>query len=80
MVWHQMFKVCIIEYSQLIFESTARKVVLPGDYGEFEVLAFHYPIISLLRDGYIEVDEVNFPVRRGIAKFDANGLTVLMQV
>lgn len=76
-----MFKVCIIEYSQLIFESMAHRVILPGDYGEFEVLAFHHPIISLLKDGYIEVDEVNFPVRRGIAKFDAvNGLVVLMQV
>ncbi len=75
-----MFKVSIIEYSQLIFESMARKVILPGDYGEFEVLAFHHPIISLLREGYIEVDGVSFPVRKGIAKFDANELVVLMQV
>lgn len=75
-----MFKVCIIEYSQLIFESMARKVILPGDYGEFELLAFHHPIVSLLKEGYIDVDGVNFPVRRGIAKFDANELIVLMQV
>lgn len=75
-----MFKVYIIEYSQLIFEAMAHKVVLPGDYGEFEVLAFHHPIISLLREGYVEVDGVNFPVSKGIAKFDGNELVVLAEV
>lgn len=75
-----MIEVSIINQAQVIFEGVANSVILPGDYGEFEVLQFHWPIVSLLGKGEIIIDNMGFPISRGIARFADEKLVALVEL
>lgn len=73
-------KVVILNPDKVLYEGEVRSVFLPGDRGEFEVLDFHKPIISLLRKGRIVVDwKDSIPIRRGIVKMFGNELIALVE-
>ena len=70
----------ILNPKNVIFEGKARSVFLPGDRAEFELLDFHAPIVSLLRPGNVVLDwERTVPIKRGMAKFDNNECTILVE-
>lgn len=75
-----MFSVIIVNPKQILFEGQATKVFLRGDEGEFEVMDYHAPIISLLRKGKIVIDgKKTLAIKGGIARFDQNNLVVLAE-
>lgn len=75
-----MFSVIVVNPKQVLFEGQAERVFLRGDEGEFEVLDYHAPIISLLRKGKIIIDGKKFlTINGGIARFDQNNLVVLAE-
>lgn len=75
-----MFKVVILAPQRTIFEGEAKSVFLPGDTGEFEILEFHKPVISLLKEGLIIIDRENsLAISRGIARMRNNELVVLVE-
>ena len=70
----------IMNPEQVLFDDSAKSVFLPGDHGEFEVLDYHAPLISLLRPGNVTIDwERQIPIKKGIVKFDDNACTVLVE-
>jgi F-type H+-transporting ATPase subunit epsilon len=72
--------VTIISPKQVLLETKASSVSLPGDKAEFEILDYHAPIVSLLRPGDIVVDwEKRVPVKRGLVKFDRSECVVLIE-
>ena len=75
-----MIEVSIINQAQVIFEGVANSVIVPGDFGEFEVLPFHWPIVSLLTKGEIIIDNMGFPISRGIARFGEEKLVALVEL
>jgi len=75
-----LLKVGIYDYHQTLFDGVAHRVILPGDYGVFEVLIFHKPLLSLLRKGEIIVDDVGFPISRGIVRVKDNALVALVEL
>jgi len=75
-----MIQVSIINQAQIIFEGVASNVVLPGDYGEFELMQFHWPIVSILTKGEIIIDNMGFPISRGIARFGEEKLVALVEL
>ena len=75
-----MIDVSITNQAQVIFEGKASSVILPGDYGEFELLPFHWPIVSLLRKGEIIIDNMGFPISKGIARFHNEKLVALVEL
>ena len=75
-----MINVTLLNQAQTIFDGIAKKVILPGDYGEFEILPFHWPIVSILRKGDIVIDEMSFPISRGIARFSGDTLVALVDL
>jgi len=75
-----MIQVSIINQAQIIFEGVANNVVLPGDYGEFEIMQFHWPIVSILTKGEIIIDNMGFPISRGIARFGEEKLVALVEL
>ena len=75
-----MIDVSITNQAQVIFEGKASSVILPGDYGEFEVLPFHWPILSLLTKGEIIIDNMGFPISRGIVRFRDEKLVALVEL
>ena len=73
-------KVTILNPKWTIFEDEAKSVFLPGEAGEFEVLDFHKPIISLLTKGDIVVDATKtIPISQGIVKTHDNQLVALVE-
>jgi F-type H+-transporting ATPase subunit epsilon len=75
-----MIDVEILNQEKTMFEGVAMSVILPGDEGEFEVLTFHWPIVSLLTKGEIVIDQIGFHISRGIAKFEKDKLTALVEL
>ncbi|OIO79690.1 MAG: hypothetical protein AUJ89_04460 [Candidatus Omnitrophica bacterium CG1_02_43_210] len=75
-----MFKVIILNPKRTIFEADAKSVFLPGDSGEFEVMEFHKPIVSLLKRGEIVIDGVkSVIIEKGVARMYNNELVVLVE-
>lgn len=73
-------QVKIMNPELVLFDDSAESVFLPGDHGEFEVLDYHAPLISLLRPGHVTIDwERRIPIKKGIVKFDDNVCTILVE-
>ena len=81
-----MFRILILDAApqksqNILLESEAFSVTLPGASGEFEVLDFHKPIISYLKEGTIVVDNSKeFEIRGGVAKMGGQSLVVIAEV
>lgn len=74
-----MFKVSIFDQGRKLYEDLVSQVSLPGAEGEFAVLDFHAPMISLLKAGRVLVDGRHLPIRKGIAMVQRNELLVLVE-
>ena len=75
-----MLQVSVINQAQVVFEGVANSVIVPGDYGEFEILPFHWPIVSLLVRGEIIIDNMGFPISKGIVRFADEKLVALVEL
>ena len=75
-----MFKTTIITSRNALFEGAAWSVFLPGATGEFEVLEFHRPIVSLLKTGRIIIDwNKKILIRRGAVMVSHGELVALVE-
>jgi F0F1-type ATP synthase epsilon subunit len=64
----------------LIFEKEVNSLYIIGDRTEYELLAYHYPLIGLVQQGDIIIDwKMNVPIRSGILRFFANECTILVE-
>ena len=73
-------KITILNPKRTIYEDEAKSVFLPGDLGEFEVLEFHKPIISLLKQGEIIIDwKKSVAITKGVVKMYKNELVALVE-
>ncbi|MEK7449116.1 MAG: hypothetical protein AAB019_06500 [Planctomycetota bacterium] len=73
-----MFRIIILNPSEVIFEGLAESVFLPGSYGELEVLDFHSPMITTLKEGRIRVDNNFFNIKHGLARMNLNNELVVL--
>jgi F-type H+-transporting ATPase subunit epsilon len=74
----------LVSPEKVLAEHEADMVVVPGEEGDFGVLAQHAPVLSLLRPGIVSVYEGNqvvesFFVEGGFAEANPTGLTVLAE-
>ena len=74
-----LLDVMILNPQKVVFEGKAESVILPGEQGVFEVLAFHKRMLSRLITGILTVGNKNFYIRRGVAKIDQNKVTVIIE-
>jgi F0F1-type ATP synthase epsilon subunit len=78
-----MFKVSIIdiEKGESIFAELVSSLILPGEEGEFSVLDFHQAMVSVLKEGTIQINESNsISIRKGIAKIQGNEILILARL
>jgi F-type H+-transporting ATPase subunit epsilon len=72
--------VTILSPRRVMHAGKARRVFLPGDLAEFEILDYHAPIVSLLRAGDVVVDgRTRVPIHRGMVKFDRDECMILVE-
>ena len=74
----------LVSPEKVLAQHEVEMVVVPGEEGDFGVLAEHAPILSLLRPGIIQVFDDNklverFFVEGGFAEANPTGLTVLAE-
>ena len=62
-----------------IYKGNAESVIFPGDTGVFEIMPYHKRMMSRLLKGNIEVDGKQFPIARGVVRFDKNNVTVVVE-
>lgn len=74
------FSLKILNPKHVVFEGQASSVFLPGDAGEFELLAYHVPIVSLLKEGDIVVDwKSRIPIKKGMVRYMNEECVILLE-
>lgn len=74
------FSLRVLNPKHVVFDGTAESVFLPGDAGEFELLAYHVPIISLLKEGEIVVDwKTRIPIKKGMVRYYNEECVILLE-
>ena len=70
----------VLNPKHVVFEGPATSVFLPGDRTEFEILAYHAPVVSMLAAGNVIVDwKQRIPIRRGMVRFLHNECVILVE-
>ena len=66
--------------NNLIYEKDIGSVFLTGDQGEFEILAYHYPLLGVLKQSRVVLDwKEEVPIKSGIVRFFANECIILVE-
>ena len=74
------FRCTILSPKNVIFEKEVSSLMIIGDRSEYELLAYHYPLIGLVQKGDIIIDwSKRIPIRSGILRFFANECTILVE-
>ncbi|MET0406856.1 MAG: F0F1 ATP synthase subunit epsilon [Hyphomicrobium sp.] len=77
------FRFELVSPERVLLAIDADQVVVPGDDGDFAVLAGHAPVISTLRPGVLDVTAGSVHkrlfVKSGFAEVDPSRLTVLAE-
>ena len=73
------FTLKVLNPKHIVFQGEAESVFLPGDAGEFELLAYHAPILSLLKEGEIVVDwKTRIPIKKGMVRYLEGECVILL--
>ena len=73
------FRCVILSARQLIFEGEINSLFVRGDAGEYELLAYHYPLIGIVAGDVVINWDKRVPVKGGVVRFFANECTVMME-
>jgi len=63
----------------VIFEGRAASALLPGEWGVFEVLPYHKPLLSRLISGIIVVDQKRLEILKGVVQVRGNKVTAIVE-
>ena len=74
-----MLEVTILSPEEVLFEGQAQRVILPGEFGVFEVCPFHRPLVSRLLPGYVLIDHQSVAIQRGVVKVLHDTLTAIVE-
>ena len=65
----------------LVFDDLVESVYLKSEEGEFELLAFHYPLVATLIEGLIHIaDFPSIPIKLGVVNFRDNRCYLIVEV
>ena len=74
------FKCIILSPHTLIYENEVQSVFLTGDKGEFELLAYHYPLLGVLKKSDVIINwKEKISIQGGVIRFFANECTIMVE-
>lgn len=74
------FKCIILSPNRLIYENEIQSIFLTGDKGEYELLAYHYPLIGVLVKSRIVINfNESIGINGGVVRFFANECTIIAE-
>ena len=74
-----MLDVTLISSEEVVFEGKADSVIFPGEYGVFEILTYHKPVVSRLIGGDVVIDGRTYAIRRGLMGLNHNKATIIVE-
>ncbi len=75
------FHLQILSLQGLVFDDLVESVYLTSEEGEFELLAFHHPLVATLIEGEIKIaDHASIPIRLGAVSFRENRCYMIVEV
>lgn len=74
------FKCIILSPKELIYENEIQSLFLTGDQGEYEILAYHYPLLGALKESDIIINwNERIPISGGVVRFFANECIIMVE-
>lgn len=74
------FRCVVMSPKGLLFQGEIKSLFVRGDIGEYELLAYHYPLIGIVNQSELLINwEKRIKVRKGVVRFFANECTVLVE-
>ena len=73
------FRCVILSAKRLVLEEEVNSVFIAGDTGEYELLAYHYPLIGIVKGDIVINWERRLPVKGGIVRFFANECNIMIE-
>lgn len=73
------FRCVILSARQLIFEGEINSLFIAGDKGEYELLAYHYPLIGIVAGELVINWDKRIAVKGGVVRFFANECNVMVE-
>ena len=75
------FNLQVMSLKGLAFDDLVESIYLRGDDGEFELLAFHHPIVASIPEGDLKIaDHESIPIKVGVMSFRNNQCRILAEV
>lgn len=75
------FQLTVIDIDTVLYKNEVHCVFVPGNTGEFEIFPFHYPVLTLLKEGNLIIDwKEMISLNRGILKFLRNDCVAIIEV
>lgn len=79
-VYKPHFKCIVLSPHSLIYENEIQSVFLTGDRGEYELLAYHYPLLGVLIPGNIVINWTEkIKIQGGVIRFFANECMIMIE-
>ena len=80
MAYKGTFKCVIMSPRSLIYENEIHSIFLTGDRGEYEILAYHYPVLGILKQSQVVIDwKEAISIKAGIVRFFANECIIIVE-
>ncbi len=74
------FKCIVLSPRKLLYEGEIHSLFLQGDRGEYELLAYHYPLLGVLKAGNIVINwNEKIYINGGVIRFFANECTIMVE-
>ena len=78
-VYKGHFRCVILSAKRLVFEDEINSLFITGDHGEYEILAYHYPLIGIVKGDIVINWEKRLQVRGGVVRFFANECNIMIE-
>ena len=66
--------------NKIVLEREVESVFVTGDRGEYELLAYHYPVLGVIQKSDVVINGTErIPINGGILRFFANECTILIE-
>ena len=74
------FKCIVLSPHKLIYEDEIESLYVKGDRGEYELLAYHYPLLGVIKKSDLIINwKTKIPIRGGVLRFYANECTIMIE-
>ncbi len=75
------FNLTIMSLKGLAFDDHVESIYLTGDDGEFELLAFHHPLVASIPEGDVKIaGHDSIPIKVGVLSFRNNQCRIIAEV